>query len=481
MKLSRFQSIAAASLLIALATAAHASSRPRYGGTVRILLHDRFNSLDPLGEEDHPAARDRVGALLFEPLTKMDSQGHVQPLLASYWQADASKRNWQFHLRIATFQDGNLVTAPDVAASLTRMNQGWKVTAFDKQTVNIEVPAPVPHIPELLALLRFAIVKRNGDNSLVGTGPYRLTQWQPGDRAVLTANDDYWGGRPYPDSIEFQMGASLREQLLERSLGQYSAAELTIDQLRPLEQGNQNVQLSRPSDLLVLLFLQPDGGSPGTRSRKPVDPRVREALANAINREAIENAILQKRGARASGILPQWLTGYEFMFPGKTDLQRAKELRAEAAGLVIINRIALAYDFSDPVAKLTAERIAVDAREAGIAVQPYGEAHVGSKGARATLNADAVLVRLPLQSTEPAVALAAALDELGLNDPALGPLNASRIDDVFELERKTLETFRVIPVAHISQAVWLNNNLHNWVELPTGTWGFDQVWTEGGR
>jgi ABC-type transport system substrate-binding protein len=299
---------------------------------------------------------------------------------------------------------------------------------------------------------------------------------------VLSANDDYWGGRPYPDSIEFQLGASLRDQLLQRQLGQYSAADLTVDQLRPLEEGRQNVQLSRPSDLLVVVFLQPDVPAAGSKgSRSPVDPRVREALSDAMNRVAINNVILQKRGSTASGILPQWLTGYEFLLPDGMNLERAKELRAEAAALVIIKPIALAYDFSDPLAKLVADRIAVDAREAGIVIQPFGEPQVANKGARSTMNADAVLLRLPLESVQPAVALAAALDDMGLGDPTSAPLTASRLEDVFELESRTLADFRVIPVAHVSQAVWLNSNVHNWLEGPTGEWSLDQLWTEGGR
>ncbi|HKT51909.1 MAG TPA: hypothetical protein VJV96_16530, partial [Candidatus Angelobacter sp.] len=190
---------------------------------------------------------------------------------------------------------------------------------------------------------------------------------------------------------------------------------------------------------------------------------------------------LQKRGTPASGILPQWLTGYEFLFPGGTNLDRARELRSEAAGLVIINPIALAYDFSDPVAKLVAERIAVDAREAGIVVQPYGEPHVANKAARPGMNADAVLLRLPLESVQPAVALAAALDDMGLADPTTAPLNAGRLEDVFELENKSLADFRVIPIAHVSEAVWLNSNVHNWIQNPAGDWNLDQLWTEGGR
>lgn len=482
MKLSRFPSIAAVSLLVALAATAGASSRPRYGGTVRILLHERFNSLDPLADDDHPAARDRVAALLFDTLVEMDAQAHVHPRLASSWRMEQDGRIWYFNLRLANFQDGTVVTAPDVVACLTRKSEGWRVTAVDQQTVRIEVPAAIPYMPELLALRRFSILKRKSDNTLVGSGPYKLAEWQPGERVLLSANDDYWGGRPYPDSIEFRLGASLRDQLLEGQLGPYAAADLRVDQLRALEQSHQDLQLSRPSDLLVLLFLRPDVPAAGSRpARNPVDPRVREALSDAINRDAINNVILQKRGTPASGILPQWLTGYEFLFPGGTNLDRARELRAEAAGLVIIHPIALAYDFSDPVAKLVAERIAVDAREAGIVVQPYGEAHVGNPSAHAGIDADAVVLRLPLESLQPAVALGAALDEMGLADSGSAPLNTTRLEDVFELEGKALKDFRVIPIAHVSQAVWLNSSVHNWLEAPTGAWNLDQLWTEGGR
>jgi hypothetical protein len=97
------------------------------------------------------------------------------------------------------------------------------------------------------------------------------------------------------------------------------------------------------------------------------------------------------------------------------------------------------------------------------------------------MNADAVLLRLPLESVQPAVALAAALDDMGMGDPTSAPLGAARLEDVFELESRTLKDFRVIPVAHVSEAVWLNNNVHNWIQGPTGAWELDQLWTEGGR
>jgi peptide/nickel transport system substrate-binding protein len=472
------------SSLVLMSAGAHGSSRPRYGGTVRVLLHDKVMSIDPLSDEDHPAARDRMAALSFETLAEIDAQGRLQPGLASSWHTDPAKRVWQFHLRLANFYDGTVLTAADAIASLAKSNPAWKFSAPDRQTVSVETPYPVQHMPEMLALPRYAIVKRQTDSTgaitLIGTGSYRLTQWQAGERAQFTANEDYWGGRPFADTIEFQLGSSLHDQLMDRQLGSNAATELSIDQIRAIEQNNQTVSLSRPSDLLALLFLQPDTG--GKPSKKPVDPRVREALNLAMNRAAISNVLLQRRGVPAFGLLPQWLTGYEFMFGGDTNLDRARELRSDAAAFVVISPISLAYDFSDPLAKLVAERIAVDAREAGIIVQPYAESHINSKAARSSLNADAVLLRVPLPSLDPAVALSARIDDLGLfpeNTSAI--LGATRPEDLVEIEHKMLSGFRVLPVAHIPQALWLNNNAHNWQQTINGVWQLDQLWIEGAR
>src|SRR5215472_3723321 len=141
----------AISSVLLLSVLAYGSSRPRYGGTVRILLHDRVMSIDPLSEEDHPAERDRLAALTFETLTTTDPAGRVRPNLASFWRPDPTKRTWQFQLHIAYFHDGTLLTAADVMASLAKSNPGWKYSAPDRQTVVIETPTPTQHMPELLA------------------------------------------------------------------------------------------------------------------------------------------------------------------------------------------------------------------------------------------------------------------------------------------------------------------------------------------
>jgi ABC-type transport system substrate-binding protein len=191
---------------------------------------------------------------------------------------------------------------------------------------------------------------------------------------------------------------------------------------------------------------------------------------------------LQRKGAPASGLLPQWLTGYEFLLGVASDRARARKLAGDAGFASSAPAITLAYDFADPVTKLVAERIAVDAREVGIKVQPYGDAHVNQKSAQASLNADAVLLRIALPSLEPSVALAALGSNLGTDaDTVSSALAASHPEDLFELERKALENFRIVPVARVAQAVWLNNAAHNWQQLPNGYWNLDQLWMEGAR
>jgi ABC-type transport system substrate-binding protein len=462
--------ISCALLLLLAMVPAHASTRPRYGGSVRILLQHKIMSLDPTIESDYPADRDKLASLLFETLTELDAQGHVRPKLASSWQADSSSRVWQFQLRGASFHDGTAVTAASVVSALKAVNPDWKITANGKQAITIELPSAIAYLPEMLSLPRFAIVKRLTNNTLAGTGPYKLSEFQAGQRALFYPNDEYWGGRPFPDAVEVLMGVPLREHLLERQLGRDHAAEVTIDQLRALEQTPQNVLLSHPSDLLVIVF------PPPSNTRRSVDPKIRAALSEAINRMAISNVLLQRKSIPANGLLPQWLSGYEFAFGDAGNPDQARRLRAEVAGSASLT---LAYDFSDPVARLVADRIAVDAREIGISVQAVGDPHVSSKAGRKSLTADAFLLHLPLESLDPAVALAALADDLELPAEIQNAISsANRAESLFASERRIMEDYRIIPVAHVSEALWLNNSVHNWQQLANGTWNVEQVWVE---
>lgn len=226
---------------------------------------------------------------------------------------------------------------------------------------------------------------RNPDGSfagLSGSGPFHISAWDPGKHVTLAANDDYPGGRPFLDSIDIQMGRSARDRLLDLELGAADLAEIPAEQARQAVVGGVRISASRPDRLLALVFL---AGRPATQ-----DQRLRQALSQAIDRAAIVNFIFQKEGMPAGSLLPQWSSGTAYLFSTIADPVAAKALLAQIGGSPAF---VLGYDSGDSFEQSVAERIAVDARAAGltVTVQPSGAAGLP----------DARLVRLSMPSPEP--------------------------------------------------------------------------------
>src|SRR5947199_5102706 len=117
-----------------------AGARPRYGGTVHLVLQHRVNSVLPTDESESSANQARIGPLIFETLTQIDMSGHLRPGLATSWQAEAGGRVWQFQLRTANFHSGTSLSAATVAASLRVASPDWKVSVNGRETVTIETP-----------------------------------------------------------------------------------------------------------------------------------------------------------------------------------------------------------------------------------------------------------------------------------------------------------------------------------------------------
>src|SRR5580692_12335377 len=206
MRLTAFPLLVASSLLWAAGSSA--AVRPHYGGTLHVEMRAAPASLDPAdsSQTDWFGVRDLCG-LMFETLVSLDEQGKPRPGLASSWQAESGNQRWQLFLRRGiTFQDGTLVTPDAVAASLRRTNPTWKVFS-EGEAVVIERDSPTPTFSAELSLARNAIARRDG-GKISGTGPFAITQWNPGKKIVLAARDDYWGGRPFLDAIEIELGKS---------------------------------------------------------------------------------------------------------------------------------------------------------------------------------------------------------------------------------------------------------------------------------
>jgi hypothetical protein len=171
---------------------------------------------------------------------------------------------------------------------------------------------------------------------------------------------------------------------------------------------------------------------------------------------------LQQQGEISGALLPQWLSGYAFLFPSTADIARA---RALLSGMPAAARsLTLAAD--DPALRPVAERIALNARDAGLAV---------AMGNGAT---DARLAEIRIVSADPARALDAVAAALGMNPPP----HAASPEALYAAEKAMLDGFRVVPLFQLPEVYGVSPKVKGGSGVsPLGEWRFDNLWLEGGR
>jgi hypothetical protein len=294
--------------------------------------------------------------------------------------------------------------------------------------------------PDEMALPRNAIAVKTADGQLIGTGPYKVAKWDAGKSLTLAWHEAYWGPQPYLDSIEVRMGRSLRDQALDFDVGQADVIEVSPADVRRLRQRGAIVALTPPLETLALVF----------DSAHPTPDAIREALALSIDREAIHNVILQHTGEIAGCLLPQWVSGYAFLFPVTRDLVRAKQLAGKGDPLVF------AYDRDDPLLRAIAERVAVNASEAGVTLRAGDSPQVR-------------LIRLTINAPDASLALADLAQDLKV-------ARASLPARPYDVERSLLEGFRVIALFHLPKAYELSPRVKNWPQAGGEAATLADVW-----
>jgi ABC-type transport system substrate-binding protein len=280
---------------------------------------------------------------------------------------------------------------------------------------------------------------------------FTIARWEAGRLAVYSANENATGGRPYLDTIEIQMARPLREQAIDLEVGKADIVELGLNDLRRAAPGRKS-WTSAPVRLLALVF-----------GPRVAEPRVREALGLAVDRSAIYNVLLQKQGEISGALLPQWITGYAFLFPTGVDINRARGLVAGVPAPARVFSLGVEENSLRPIA----ERVALNARDAGLTV------NVG-----AAASADAKLVEVRIEFDDSARALAAVAAALGL--PA--PPQADMPEALLAAERALLAGFRVIPLFHLPDAYVAGTRVKGGPGItPLGAWRFGDLWVEGYR
>ena len=302
----------------------------------------------------------RVIDNLMEGLTQFDHALHPVPAVAKEWKISDDGKTYTFSLRDSVYwSDGKRVTAHDFEYSWKRLlnpataaeyayflydienayeyNSGQikdpsllGVQALNDNTLEVRLRKPVVYFPSITTFvvtfpLRRDIVERYGDqwtdpSHIITNGPFILKEWRHEYRLTLTANRNYYGGRPKLDTIRFYVIGETNT-----ALTLYETDGLDIVSLPPLAIPHYKGH----KDYIHHPFLR--GYYYGFNvEKKPVnDRRVRQAFSMAIDRRAFPE-ILKGGELPASSWIPQGMMAYNPSIGIGFDPAGARKLLAEA-------------------------------------------------------------------------------------------------------------------------------------------------------
>ena len=424
-----FRRFAISGILLWCALDASARTRQHYGGTLRVEVQS-----DPWQGPDGIARQ-----LTMDGLTQMDTVGTVQPALSSRWESQNEDHRWQFWIRgNVQFHDGTPLTADAVVASLTQSCKygcPWTKVHAVGQSIVFTTDQAIPDLPAQLAQAKFLISHQDAQGSLEGTGAFRAAGF-PNGVMVFTANDDHWSGRPFIDTVEVRPRRTIRDQWMDMSIGRTDVVEIPPEMLRQASQQHLAVLASGPENLLLLQL-----GSTGPLS----NPQLRQAVALAVDRNALYNVIFQRQGEIAASLLPSVLSGYTFLFPPERNLNRAHELRGGAKP----SQLTVTVEDGNPAMQLSAERIVLNLREAGFQVQ------IVSFGGN--MQPDIVLKQIHLETNDPW----AALDEIVQSSGQRVSIHGTDTASLYRTEKDFLATYTVVPLLWLPRAYAISERVRD--------------------
>jgi peptide/nickel transport system substrate-binding protein len=494
--------IALTSLVLWLLPSADASTRPEYGGTLRVELRAAAVSLDPrewkMGTLES-ATDGKLGALVFDRLVTLDNYGRFQPQLATEWSHDGASKRWQFTLRAnVKFSDGTALTATDVVSAIQPLLRNGQQISAAGSSVVIQSASPMPDLLEELASGRFFVYRVQPDGTLMGTGPFFVAETVssgrvPSSSATATgdptvalsspgaskaahlrfrANEETWSGRPFLDAIDVTLGVPPLRQLFDLQLGKADLVELSPELVRRATQDNQRVWSSAAVTFYGLRFHDAQPAA--------ADVNLREALALSLDRQTMANVLLQKQAEPASALLPQWLSGYAFLFTMETNIDRAKEIRATmpanlAAGA---EPLRMRVDASGDLAKLLGERVAVNARQAGILVQVMNRAVSRTTTTSSDPAVGVHLFSWHYSSLSPRLELETMVSTLNFSDANEAAVTSTDPEQLYAREKKLLEERRVLPLVALPEYVGLGQRVRDWMPARWGEWHLADVWLD---
>lgn len=300
-------------------------------GTLPLAMEQDLLSLDPHRHDD--SVTHSVLANVYEALVTFDREMRIVPALAEGW-SNPTDYAWRFHLRHGVrFHDGRPLTAFDVKFSLERARRMKlapyllsvsRIDVVDEATLELGTTALEPVLLNKLASV--GIVPAGTPEQVIraiGTGPYRVVEYAPGDVLKVEANESYWGGAPQIREAEFRVYPDVLARAKALKAGEILfTRELKRSHLAGAPEGVRFV--SHPG--LVVDVLGVNFRIPGPLLTR----EVRQAIYWALDpRELIERSGID--AVPADEIVPPSIFGF---LPGRKEprpqLARARELLRRA-------------------------------------------------------------------------------------------------------------------------------------------------------
>ncbi|MBO4976936.1 MAG: ABC transporter substrate-binding protein [Lachnospiraceae bacterium] len=298
---------------------------------------DVEDSLDP--HKAVAAGTEEVFFNIFEGLVKPDSDGNLNPAVASDYKVSEDEKTYTFTLREGVkFHDGSLVTVEDVKYSIERCADtsegGPLVAAFsnivsvnapDEKTIEIVLAEPDA---DFLASMDAAIIPASNttpESAAIGTGPYKFVSHAPQESFVMEKFDEYWGEAAHIDKVTLKVCANTDTIVMNLNGGSIDLfARLTATQVSQLSDDFE--VLEGTMNLVQALYLN-NGVEPFNNEK------VRQALCYAIDKQYILDMTSDGHGTPiGSSMFPAFGKYYmpELADYYSKDVEKAKGLLKEA-------------------------------------------------------------------------------------------------------------------------------------------------------
>lgn len=300
------------------ATRFEEQGKPAYGDTLIISSIGEASNLIPILASD--SASHDVANYIYNGLVKYDKNLNIVGDLAESWDFSPDKLSITFHLKKnVRWHDGKPFTARDVLYTYKVIVDPKTPTPYSGDFLMVKRVEMIddrtfratyaePFAPALIswsaAILPGHLLEGKDITASplsrhpIGTGPYRFKEWIAGDRIVLTANDDYFEGRPYISKYVARVIPDPATMFLELKSNGIDMASLTpLQYVKQTEYAKFNRQFNKFKYLsFSYVYLGYNLKHPFFR-----DKRVRQAITYAIDKQEIVDGILLGQGVTAEG------------------------------------------------------------------------------------------------------------------------------------------------------------------------------------